>query len=101
MLFSSHITSLVLLADLSNLYTTAVIHYVCCLYIGGLPRPRPGMSQIESIQRVPVAAAVSPPYPCEDPDLTRVAYECLWSDPAKTQVIAFTKLVYIAIWYNC
>jgi hypothetical protein len=62
---------------------------------GGLPRPRPGMSQIESIQRVPVAAAVSPPYPCEDPDLTRVAYECLWSDPAKTQVLAaYTSLLH-------
>ncbi|KAG5177643.1 Metallo-dependent phosphatase-like protein, partial [Tribonema minus] len=52
-----------------------------CIH-GGIPRPRGALSQIDAIQRVPAAAAVSPPYPCEDPDLSRVAYECLWSDPA-------------------
>eukprot|EP00612_Vaucheria_litorea_P002767 CAMPEP_0171458128 /NCGR_PEP_ID=MMETSP0945-20130129/3933_1 /TAXON_ID=109269 /ORGANISM="Vaucheria litorea, Strain CCMP2940" /LENGTH=634 /DNA_ID=CAMNT_0011983879 /DNA_START=83 /DNA_END=1987 /DNA_ORIENTATION=- len=57
-------------------------HDIFCIH-GGIPRPRKGAGQIEIILRVPEVAAVSPPYPCEDPDLTRVAYECLWSDPAK------------------
>ncbi|CAM9848625.1 unnamed protein product [Chrysoparadoxa australica] len=50
---------------------------------GGIPRPRPNMSQIASIMEVPNRAAVSPPYPTELADQTKVAYECLWSDPAK------------------
>jgi diadenosine tetraphosphatase ApaH/serine/threonine PP2A family protein phosphatase len=57
---------------------------VFCIH-GGIPRPRNGVSQIDSILRVPNRAVVSPAQPTEDADTARVAYECLWSDPALYQ----------------
>lgn len=68
---------------------------IFCVH-GGLPRrPRPAAedgderasanppTRIEMLDRVPHRITINPPDPSVDPDLQRMAAECVWSDPAQ------------------
>ncbi len=57
---------------------------IFCLH-GGIPRPVNRMNEIDLIMQIPCVASISPPYAFELPLITKVAYDCLWSDPVKPE----------------